>query len=155
GGLLGASSEPQAAEGGLIDPYHTFTEYSALSYCGPYGIPLRILMAKDVDNLFMAGRNISVTHAALGTVRVMGTTAIMGQAAGLAAATAIQNGHTFEQLLEMDISAIQQGLLRDGCFLPNFRNEDPDDLARAAQFTASSDAAVHGVAPESPAWHEG
>lgn len=155
GGLLAGSSEPQAAEGGLLDPYHTFTEYSALSYCGPYGIPLRILIAKDVDNLFMAGRNISVTHAALGTVRVMGTTALMGQAAGTAAALALEKNHSIDELLAKDIKELQQILLRDGTFLLNVRNTDPADLARSAKFAVSSDAPVHGVAPETPAFHIG
>jgi len=38
-----------------------------------------------VDNLFMAGRNISVTHVGLGTVRVMRTTGMMGEVVGMAA----------------------------------------------------------------------
>ncbi len=71
GGLLAKSSEPSAALGDEEHEYDTFSDYSAMSYCGPYGVPLRILLAKDLDNLMMAGRNVSVTHAALGTVRVM------------------------------------------------------------------------------------
>lgn len=70
GGLLAKHSEPASGES-----YNTFTDYAVKSYAGPYGIPLRSLIAKDIDNLMMAGRNVSVTHAALGTVRVMATTA--------------------------------------------------------------------------------
>lgn len=51
----------------------------------PYPIPYRCLYSRNVDNLFMAGRNISVTHVALGTVRVMRTTGIMGEVVGMAA----------------------------------------------------------------------
>ena len=51
----------------------------------PYHIPYRCFYSKDVDNLFMAGRNISVTHVALGTVRVMQTTGMMGEVVGMAA----------------------------------------------------------------------
>ncbi|NDW10773.1 FAD-dependent oxidoreductase [Dysgonomonas sp. 520] len=51
----------------------------------PYGIPYRCLYSRNVDNLFMAGRNISVTHVALGTVRVMRTTGMMGEVVGMAA----------------------------------------------------------------------
>ena len=52
----------------------------------PYPIPYRCFYSRNVDNLFMAGRNISVTHVALGTVRVMRTTGMMGEVVGMAAA---------------------------------------------------------------------
>ena len=51
----------------------------------PYPIPYRCLYSRNVDNLFMAGRDISVTHVALGTVRVMRTTGMMGEVVGMAA----------------------------------------------------------------------
>lgn len=50
-----------------------------------YPIPYRCLYSRNVPNLFMAGRDISVTHAALGTVRVMRTTGMMGEVVGMAA----------------------------------------------------------------------
>ncbi len=52
----------------------------------PYPIPYRCFYSRNVENLFMAGRNISVTHVALGTVRVMRTTGTMGEVVGMAAA---------------------------------------------------------------------
>ncbi|NQX67254.1 FAD-dependent oxidoreductase [Paenibacillus alba] len=150
GGLLAAHSEPASAEG-----YTQSSEYAIKSYCGPYGIPLRIMISKDVDNLMMAGRNVSVTHAALGTVRVMGTTALMGQAAGLSAALAIRKGISIQEVPDTSITEVQQTLLRDGCFLPNYRNEDPNDLARKASASASSQALLYGAGPESKGFHEG
>ena len=51
----------------------------------PYPIPYRCLYSRNIRNLFMAGRNISVTHVALGTVRVMRTTGMMGEVVGMAA----------------------------------------------------------------------
>ncbi|MDR3229364.1 MAG: FAD-dependent oxidoreductase [Puniceicoccales bacterium] len=51
----------------------------------PYPIPYRCFYSRNTENLFMAGRNISVTHVALGTVRVMRTTGMMGEVVGLAA----------------------------------------------------------------------
>lgn len=51
----------------------------------PYSVPYRCLYSRNIDNLFMAGRNISVTHIALGTVRVMRTTGAMGEVVGMAA----------------------------------------------------------------------
>ncbi len=54
----------------------------------PYPIPYRCFYSRNVDNLFMAGRQISVTHVALGTVRVMRTTGMMGEVVGIAASIA-------------------------------------------------------------------
>lgn len=145
GGLLAVDKEPTGAEGGHFQA----SAYMAKSYCGPYGIPLRTLIANDVDNLMMAGRNVSVTHAALGTVRVQGTTALMGQAAGTAAATALKRHLPIQEVPDKAITDVQQALLRDGCFLPNTKNQDKEDLARYATVSASSEAYCTGVGPES------
>ncbi len=51
----------------------------------PYAIPYRCFYSRNIDNLFMAGRDISVTHVALGTVRVQRTTGMMGEVVGMAA----------------------------------------------------------------------
>jgi hypothetical protein len=51
----------------------------------PYPVPYRCLYSRNVNNLFMAGRNISVTHVALGTTRVMRTTGMLGEVVGMAA----------------------------------------------------------------------
>lgn len=56
-----------------------------------YPIPYRCFYNKDIDNMFMAGRNISVSHIALGTTRVMRTTAMMGEVVGLAASICSKN----------------------------------------------------------------
>jgi len=57
----------------------------------PYAIPFRCLYSRNVDNLMMAGRNISVTHVALGTVRVQRTTGMMGEVVGMAASICKQH----------------------------------------------------------------
>jgi hypothetical protein len=54
----------------------------------PYAFPYRCLYSRNVPNLFMAGRNISVTHVALGTIRVMRTIGVMGEVVGMAASIA-------------------------------------------------------------------
>jgi hypothetical protein len=59
-----------------------------------YPVPYRCFYSKDVDNLFMAGRCISVTHEALGTVRVMKTCGMMGEVVGKAASVAVKHGTT-------------------------------------------------------------
>ncbi|GAA4295228.1 FAD-dependent oxidoreductase [Aestuariibaculum suncheonense] len=153
GGLLAQHAEASAATEG--EEYNTFNEYMVKSYCGPYGFPLRSLIAKDVTNLMMAGRNISATHAALGTLRVMGTTAVMGQAVGVAASVAINKNMPLKNVPKDAISEVQQQLLRDGCFLPNYKNQDPLDFARTAVITSSSNEKLIGVGPESKGMHNG
>lgn len=59
-----------------------------------YPVPYRCFYSKDVENLFMAGRCVSVTHEALGTVRVMKTCGMMGEVVGKAASVAIKHGTT-------------------------------------------------------------
>jgi len=51
----------------------------------PYPIPYRCLYSRNIQNLFMAGRNISTTHVAFGATRVMRTTGMMGEVVGMAA----------------------------------------------------------------------
>ncbi|MBX3739828.1 MAG: FAD-dependent oxidoreductase [Akkermansiaceae bacterium] len=53
-----------------------------------YPIPYRILYSRNVPNLFMSGRNISVNRDALGSIRVMKTIGMMGVTVGRAAALA-------------------------------------------------------------------
>ncbi|WP_395089674.1 FAD-dependent oxidoreductase [Armatimonas sp.] len=83
----------------------------------PYGIPFRSLYSRNVPNLLFAGRNISVTHAALSSTRVMGTCAVIGQAAGTAAALCVKNRCAPANL---DVHLLQNTLLDDDCFLPGF-----------------------------------
>ncbi|MBN1669987.1 MAG: FAD-dependent oxidoreductase [Kiritimatiellae bacterium] len=109
-------------------------------------IPYRILYSRDIDNLFMAGRNVSCSHVALGGIRVMRTTALMGQAVGTAAAVARRHGCTPRGVYEDHIHELQQTLLKDGCYLIGVKNEDPADLARGASVSASSFASRNGSA---------
>ena len=62
------------------------TEGKEYSYSGPYWAPYRCLYSRNVGNLFMAGRDISVAHDALGATRVMRTCGMMGEVVGMAAA---------------------------------------------------------------------
>lgn len=69
-------------------PGAEFRSVASFGKKAPYAIPYRCLYSRNIDNLFMAGRDISVTHVALGTVRVMRTTGMMGEVVGMAAAVA-------------------------------------------------------------------
>lgn len=68
-----------------------FTHGDGYEYVGPYWLPYRCLYSRNIRNLFMAGRDISVTHEALGAVRVMKTTGAMGEIVGMAAALCKRN----------------------------------------------------------------
>ena len=104
-----------------------------------YNLPLRSLYSKNIPNLMMAGRNISATHAAFTSTRVMATCAVVGQAAGTAAAQCLREKVSIRQLAQdkKQVWALQQALLRDDQSMRGFRNEDPKDLARQAKVSAS------------------
>ncbi len=104
----------------------------------PYTTPFRSLYSKNIDNLMMAGRDISVSHVALGTTRVMATCGVMGQAVGTAAALCVEHGSLPREVGRRHITELQQQLLKDDCYIPGFKNEDPEDLARTAKVSASS-----------------
>lgn len=106
-----------------------------------YDIPLRVCISKNVDNLMFAGRNISATHVAFGSTRVMATCAVIGQGVGTAAALAIKFNLEPKSLTENTkvCKQIQQQLLRDDAFLLGISNKDKTDKARIAKITASSE----------------
>ncbi len=116
-----------------------------LNFDGAYTIPYRCFYSENIENLMMAGRDISCSKLAFGSTRVMGTCAVGGQAAGTAAALALKYGITPRALGETRIRELQQALLKEDCYIPGFKNEDPADLARSATAAASSEA------PGSPA----
>ena len=105
---------------------------------GIFSIPFRCYYSKNVDNLMMAGRNISVSHIALGGVRVIATCAVGGQAVGTAASLCIKNNCLPRQVGEEYIKQLQQTLLKDDCYLTKLKNEDNNDLALKAKASASS-----------------
>lgn len=104
----------------------------------PYGIPLRSLCSADVENLMFAGRNISVSHIALSSTRVMGTCAVIGQAAGTAAALAIRLQKQPGEIAHKHYAAVQRMLMDDGAFLPHFRREI-SEVTKNAQINLSNE----------------
>ena len=89
----------------------------------------------------LAGRNISASHVAFTSTRVMGTCSAVGQAAGTAAALCKRYGTLPRQLAGhgQRLGELQQTLLRDDATIRGRRNEDPADLARRARVTASAE----------------
>ncbi|MDF7825172.1 FAD-dependent oxidoreductase [Pontiellaceae bacterium B12227] len=104
-----------------------------------HSLPFRMLYSKNVPNLMMAGRNVSCSHVALGTMRVQATTAQMGQAVGTAAAMCVEKDTDPRGIYQNHIYALQQQLIKNDMWLLEMRNEDPNDLALMASVSASSE----------------
>ena len=103
-----------------------------------YSIPYRCIYSKNISNLFLCGRSISVTHIAFGTIRVQSTLFQLGQAAGTAAAIACEKGGiTPRECGQRHIKELQQRLLKDDQYIPHLANDDPLDLARTAKVSSS------------------
>ncbi|MBN2377473.1 MAG: FAD-dependent oxidoreductase [Sedimentisphaerales bacterium] len=114
----------------------------ATNYLPPYlySIPLSCCISRDIENLMFAGRNISATHVAFASTRVMGACAVIGQGVGTAAAYAGKNKISPCDLTKNNhaIKAIQQNLIRDDAYLIGELNEFENDLVKTAKITASS-----------------
>ncbi len=86
----------------------------------PWGIPMRALYSNNIENLLFAGRNISVTHSALSSSRVMATCATLGQAVGTAVSMAVKENKCIE---DIDVKKLQQMLMRQDAFIPNVKRK--------------------------------
>lgn len=106
-----------------------------------FSIPLRSLYSRNIENLFMAGRNISASHVAFTSTRVMATCAVIGQAVGTAASLCREHDLLPRGLYEnkSKLKALQQRLLRDDQTISSVTNQDPADLARTATIKASAE----------------
>jgi hypothetical protein len=118
--------------------YSTESGSKHLHADGIYHIPFRSLYSVNVSNMLMAGRNISASHVAFGTTRVMATCAVIGEAAGTGAALCVQKQVTPRELYQKHKKELQQVLLKQDAALIGIRNEDEQDLGRLARLKASS-----------------
>ncbi len=105
---------------------------------GIYHIPFGSLYSKNVSNLLFAGRNISATHVAFGTTRVMATCAVMGEAAGIGAALSVRKGIAPRELRERHMAELQQTMLKSDSSIIGLKNEDAGDAALGGEASASS-----------------
>ncbi|UMB54039.1 FAD-dependent oxidoreductase [Lutibacter sp. A64] len=103
-----------------------------------YQIPFRCLYSKNIENLLFAGRNISVSHIALSSTRIIGTCSMLGQAAGTAAAMCVQKGVNPRGLYKKHMNQLQEQLLRDDSYFPNRPANDPMDKAKKADLIDAS-----------------
>jgi len=134
-----------AVGGWAIDLHPADGVYSKHNSCsqwhskGVYGIPYRCYYSKDLDNLFFAGRIISVSHVAFGSSRVMLTCAHGAQAVGKAASICIQNNLLPREIASKEhIKKLQLELNRDGQSIPHLDLEDKADIAKEASIVVTS-----------------
>ena len=112
----------------------------------PYAVPYRALYSKNVENLFFAGRNISMTHFAMSSMRVMATCALMGQAVGTAAALATRHRLTPHEVYVHRLSDLQTSLMDADCFLPAMPRPVGETCRRTALVDSDGAPIPHGDA---------
>lgn len=103
--------------------YHKGCPNTYYSTPAPYSIPYRALYSRNVENLFFAGRNISMTHTAMSSIRVMATCALLGEAVGKAASIAVKNDYTPHDVYLSELEQLQNLLMNEDCFLPSKTRE--------------------------------
>lgn len=139
--ILQHKTFPDAVCGGgwPIDTHPPGGIYSKKEACeqrdaGVYQIPLRCLYTQKLKNLFLAGRDLSASHLAFASARVMKTCAVMGQAAGAAAALCARWKTLPAGLSDSQMFKLQQELLWDDQWIPgvNYNRE-----VRATEIKAS------------------
>lgn len=115
---------------------------------GVYQIPWRCMYSRNIENLFLAGRLISVSHVAFGSTRVMMTAAHNAQAVGMAAAMCGEDNLKPRDLLDAKrMKSLQTRLMRTGQHVPHLVLEDTPDLAQHARITASSEFELSRLTP--------
>ena len=92
------------------DPFISTANFG--TYPRPYWIPYRCFYSRNVPNLFMAGRDISVTHEALGAVRVMRTCGMMGEIVGMAASLCKKHDTTPRRVYETYLDELKELMAR-------------------------------------------
>ena len=114
--LAGRIPEDTVCLGAYKIDIHSGTDRSTLfkTVKAPYGIPYGCLVSSEIDNLMFAGRCASMDASSLASARVMPQCMAMGQAAGLAAAMAV-DAHVLPK--DVDVPALRQGLLAQGAIL--------------------------------------
>ncbi len=123
--------------------YHKGVPNTDIQTPAPYSIPYRALYSKNVENLFFAGRNISMTHMAMSSIRVMATCTLLGEAVGKAAAIAVIKNTTPHGVYTEHIGLLQKKLLEEDCFLPS-RRRSISPACKVAQLNIRNDVIRNG-----------
>lgn len=105
---------------------------------GIFRIPFRCCYSRNVENLLIASRCLSVSHVAHGSTRLIATLSMIGQAVGTAAWICSREGISPRQLYENRLPKLQRLLTRNDHTVLGIPCRDPEDLAQRAQVRASS-----------------
>ena len=133
--------------------YHKGTPNTDIATPAPYSIPYRTLYSANVENLFFAGRNISVSHFALSSVRVMATCALLGEAVGKAAYLAVMGSCTPHDVYLSHLEALQNLLLDADCFLPS-RRRAVSEVCRQAELSGADGSIRNGIDRAHPIYED-
>ncbi len=123
--------------------YHRGTPNTYFETPAPYSLPYRALYSKNIDNLFFAGRNISMTHLAMSSIRVMATCALLGEAVGKACAIAVKRSTTPHGVYLSYIDELQKLLQNEDSFLPS-KTREISPLCKNASLSGASDIIRNG-----------
>ena len=97
-----------------VDLHHPVGGDCSLYWCPDcYDIPYRCLIPQKIDGLIVAGRNVSMTHLALASARVMAPAMALGEAAGKAAALSVKEN---VELRDLDVRKLQESLKAEGVY---------------------------------------
>ena len=106
-------------------PGAEFKAATKVNYIYPYAVPYRCLYSRNVNNMFMAGRDISVTHVTLGSTRLMRTIGMMGEVVGMAASICKRHDvlprEVYQHYLPELKALMEKGTAREG-ELPDNQN---------------------------------
>jgi len=91
-----------------------FTRGKDYNYGGLYWAPYRCLYSRNIKNLFMAGRDISVTKTGLGPVRVMKTCGMMGEIVGKAVSICISRNCSPRDVYKSHLSKLKELMAKPG-----------------------------------------
>lgn len=141
---FGGWSVDEHGEGG-IENLKVPGSYFHYHFKKVYEIPYRSLYSKNIANLQFSGRNISQTHIALSSSRVMATCATMGQATGTAASICVKKGVNPRDITQKYMNELQEQLLRDDSYIPNRTANDVNDLAKKASTIFASSTVTGNV----------
>ena len=100
------------------EPFHSAAYHRGFG--GPHPVPYRCLYARDCENLFLAGRCISCSHAAFAAVRVMRTLGMLGEVVGMAAAICAKTGATPRGIYESHLDRLKAMMASGVPPLPQF-----------------------------------
>lgn len=107
---------------------------------GIYPIPYRCLYSRNIKNLFLGGRLISVSHVAFGSSRVMATAAHASQAMGMAASICKEKGVLPQEIFTQNlVPLLQERLLETSQHIPGISLSHSKDLVQKAVISASSE----------------